>query len=59
MVFFMGLNDELKTNVSPFACFTAFSSVKPTTDRGGWLPKAQEVRFLLNANDLKMVNQYK
>jgi hypothetical protein len=59
MVFFMGLNDEVKTNMSPFPCFTAFSSVKPTTDRGGWLPKAQEVRSLLNANDLKMVKKGK
>lgn len=59
MMFFMGLNEETNTNISFLACFTACSSVKPTTDRGGWLPEVPQVSFLLNStyrkNDYNLV----
>uniref|UniRef100_A0A2P2JTT9 Glutathione reductase n=1 Tax=Rhizophora mucronata TaxID=61149 RepID=A0A2P2JTT9_RHIMU len=39
-VFFIGLKVEVKTNISPFACCIACSSLRPTTERGGMLNTA-------------------
>lgn len=36
-MFFIGLNVDVKTKMSPFACSTACSSLRPTTDSGGML----------------------
>lgn len=38
MVFFMGLNVDVKTKMSPVAFSTASSSLRPTTESGGMLP---------------------
>jgi len=37
MVFFIGLKPEVKTRISPVACSTASSSLRPTTASGGML----------------------
>lgn len=37
IVFFIGLNVDVKTRTSPLHCLTASCSLKPTTDRGGML----------------------
>lgn len=37
MVFFIGLKPEVKTRMSPVACSTASSSLRPTTASGGML----------------------
>jgi hypothetical protein len=42
MLFFIGLNDEMKTRISPLASSKACSSLRPTTDSGGMLLKITE-----------------
>jgi hypothetical protein len=37
MLFFIGLNDEVKTRISPLASSKACCSLRPTTDSGGML----------------------
>lgn len=42
MVFFMGLKVDVKTKISPFACSTACSSLRPTIESGGMLQSRKE-----------------
>lgn len=37
IVFFIGLNVDVKTEISPLACSIACSSLRPTIERGGML----------------------
>jgi len=37
MLFFIGLNDEVKTRISPLASSKACCSLRPTTESGGML----------------------
>ena len=46
MLFFIGLNDEVKTRISPLASSKACCSLRPTTDSGG---------MLWNNNSLKLL----
>lgn len=59
IVFFMGLNEEVKTSISFFACFTALSSVRPTTDKGGWLAESKIVRSVIKTALKKKVQVMK
>lgn len=38
-VFLIGLNEDVKTKMSPFAFSKAFSSLRPTKHSGGMLPR--------------------
>ena len=47
MVFFMGLNVDVKIKMSPFAFSTASCSLRPTTESGGMLPSKTSYMFQL------------
>ena len=42
MVFFIGLNVDVKIKISPFVCSSACSSLRPTTESGGMLQRKKE-----------------
>ena len=48
MVFFIGLNVDVKIKISPFACSIARCSLRPTTESGGIL---NQQRWTFSEND--------
>lgn len=55
MVFFIGLNDDVKTDISPLTCSMACSSLCPTTDRGGMLLSKKRCLMVKKTRNLKTI----
>lgn len=55
MVFFIGLNVDVKIKTSPFACSIACSSLTPTTERGGMLWSNRKHKLIKQYNFKRLI----